>query len=867
MKNFTQPSIDRLDEFYEFIDEVMESFDWYFIKIYWHARHEFQSRLRTKNTDLFIRQKIEKSRMDPFLDHHDQLITIDNESIKVLKPNNQASLSYLLCFLETRIAAIGVLCVIFSEQNGKSAYFPQWAKISIQAARQTQLFRKKWNFFKAAFHENALFTSFYIKKEPGFFSLIAQENEQTQTLFFKGCSGQITLENTKGNISLMIEDCPRFTLELKNCRLKKVTIKTSLDALILNNSNLDKITIQATVGRLEATCQSQLRDITIQKSTIADIVSKNSKIQLSLEGQSIIHRLTGDSQSLVFITALESQLLFLKSEGFLQGYFENVNLKKLNLSQCNCAYLRFNEKTIVETLENPQSGSYQEIQKNDHMWAYYTSSDLDPPTSTLLKLNLLETKSPQIISMCELLDPLLIDESLKKILPHNDPLGEYEHEKSRIISKEILKWGICLLAQKIDPRKTYWYNFCCYYSSIHRLGIASPELDYKLLIKAFFNQYEEQLTQGRVVEPKSIQIELFSLLATDSVIKQSVMQPHLKAYYEDDKRRIICFIRVANTLKNYKTSSSHDIKNRLINQLLISFQVIFKDENLNITEKLIFTKQRLEDFQTLWGYQVKKDKILQLNVKICLKMIEDQIQSDDLTQKFSEEINQHLLSKKCAAIQEIGFLFKKSLNKYTTRDALCQVLSKIDSLCSKSDNLSVKKMSSFIHESDNFKRFKLVESQDEKIKKSLNLCKLILDTYQPVFSFFGPGKTKIHCFRYLSQFISNPGQKNIRDRFFSLKKMIAYLMQVVQETNSESRVLVLMQCAPLWNSKSRQARGYRSLLTQINEIMDHYNDPEINMNHLLQEEMARPMLKHSQFQFFNTHKYQTMRRKTCFNTD
>jgi hypothetical protein len=859
MKALDQTSLNTLDQLSHFVPEVMQAFDWYFVKLYWHHREKLKRQLNVATAEAIIRRQIEHERMTPFLCHLDQLITTKQRKKTALYPPTTLNFVALLAFLETRIAALATLSLVLTpeteEKLGISARVAI-AKQAQQLAKQlTALHQQSWKL--------EAIQAFGLQLHPHAHTFIASRY-LNGTMSLTHCAGNLELRHLSAGATLQITDSPELQLQLVNCELDELSLLGSINNLHLVNTRIHKLTIQAHINQLHLLSNSNA-SATITHAVVEDIHIAQSHAQFTLQ-QSLVHTMHGDAQAILQLTTIDSQLTELQANGYLQAHVTSSRINQLKLEACDCCYLRFAPTSVLGTLEPTPSGSFQRLYKDGQLLAYYASNDLDAPQHTDLYITDSITPPAEVIHMHDLIDLSVVDESLVHQLKPPYQASSYEQAKRLLISHQIKHWGVQLLANRIDPQRTYWQDFCWQYASLHRLREQDPQLSQALLRHAFIKQYRQQLQTGRQPRASFVSSELFSLLTTDKIILDTGYDPLLKAHYRDNYDLIHGFIQAAELLKSYHPARHDDRKSQLRHELLTFCRETFANEQLSNTHKLIALQRRLCDFRVLQRHALNMGHMLTTTINLCLELINQQLQLTTCSQQLVKHLRELLAEQTDdPLIKRLRRQLNNRLKQQSTVEAVTCTLTDIAQPSTLSRHERLYHIQATLKKTSTYQQFNSLTARNNRIRRTLQACKRLLDIYRPIFPLFGLGRQKKACFHYLSQFI-NGRRYNLADRLQSLARQVDYLMQVVRQTSADTRHRPLMNAMPLWQGRSRRCRGYCAILQQVKNSIDRHYHTTARADELLQSEIARPMLRHCQQHFFTTYKQQQRRQTACLLT-
>jgi hypothetical protein len=811
-----QEKIQALGQLTRLIMPVMENFSWYFIKIYLLQRIQLTASI-TGNSDQIVRRRYEENRMDIFLDNMNQLV----QNHEAVYPKSDMSAHEVIEFLETRIAAIATVAIIFHKHQ--ALLNPMQI---MQIATQSKMFTIEINKLKPLLNDGSmilkkqnnsyLFSSHvrYVKGLLDVGDLILQvgcgqqelENIRFNSNFIteeagssggefhlKKCSGVLILANLKNLSLIQVEKSPKLHLIIKGSNFSKLQIEGELESLKIESTQIEELEVCATLDELSIEKQSFVTKTKISRSIIGRLLVNQSRTAIQIINSPIIHHISLKNKSLSTLYCEKSEIGDLFSDCFLYGIFSNASLKRIDLRKTEFAYLYFDvhSRLTEENFITP-SHTHQMIKKNGKLLAFYATQDIEIEEPAILDLTGNEEKSPLIESMSGCLTGDEVVHHWEMVTCFEADGLNYARDKKSLISKQIIQLGIVLLTHQIDPAHTIWRQLCWHYSAIHRIQENSDQLTQSLLRTAYLKKIKYRLEMdyscyAKILTGLSIRTQLFSLLNVDQIIDLPIYPNELRSQYQEDKKIIYDLLQAIEFISLYETSDLFYSrkKERLKLTLLEMIESTVNNNQLSIAEKRDLITNRIDDALVL---------------------------------------NQKLLQKGSM----MRFLVENSLS----------ALKNIEKL-----NMT---------------------SQQVVLRQ----CKSLCDHYKPIFSWFGVGKKKLACLRYLSFFITDRNF-SLTNRLRSIKHKINYLMQLVEETSHETRQETIMRSFPLWETQSRPGRGYQFILNCLKSTIETYEfNNKDNINYLLQSEIARPLVQQSQARFFKTHQLigQTRAQSRLTNT-
>lgn len=835
MKNeITLTTLTHLDKLQVLAAEVMQTFTWYFVKVYWHHRVQLKLRLPMATAEATIRTKIENQQLNPFLDHLEQLI-IQRNGVKIATPIPILTHSDILDFLETRLAALTLVAVTLSNPIAAHLAIPLWQNMAAQLLQKTQQLRQQFLLCKTSLPLNLA-----IQLHPDRYQF-SSTSTLHKSITLHQCKGVICFDHLPAGTTLQVTDSPQLTLQLVDCHLSQLMISGDLNHLTMRRTQVDQLQVQATIDSMDLQTDSQAM-VTLNRANIRQFIITQSKAQLYLSQTTRVDQLIIGSLAIVQFNSCQSQVIQLQSSGYIQGRMSETQLSTLDLSHCDCTYLTW-VNTEIQTLINPTTGGYQRIEKDGRCVAYYASQELAPDNQTALCLTGIGEHPAIIHRMSELLDPQVLHDHLQLPLDRSYNSAHYADEKRKILNKQLNRWGLFLLSQGINPQQCCWQIFCWHYSHTQNWYDKNSQLSRNILNLSFKKFYQEQLESGQIRNKN--EKTLFSLLLTDEIIVESNYNSLQIARYNNEKQTIGILLNVMLCLRNYQTSHPNYQKQLVLQEFIDGYRNIIFNLRLTHAEKIAILLERLLAFQTVNDALLKKGYMLCFLLKICITTLELQQQLTLSVGLILDEIN-NLFDQYSdnSLVKKAKYEFKNNLKKLSVAEATAQTIQTMKRSLNSPTEIKDK-----LNQSANCEYFETIYLKTRDLAMILNQCKQILDNYRAVFSWFGTGKKKKSCIYYLSHFIHNE-QKTLQQRFTALQHKLDYLRQVVAETNVHSRQITLINSVSLWHSRSRQYRGYQATLNRVQHLIDQYREPKVKTSEIIQVDVGQTLLGQSQNQFF-----------------
>ncbi len=804
--------IEALDELIQLITSVMEDFTWYFIKIYLFRRMQLLTEL-TGNSDQIVRQRFEENRMDLFLDNINQLVQNKN----AIYPTANLSIQAVFLFLEARIAAIATVAIVLS----KDKQFLDPLKI-VQIASRAQILKAKLSKLKSVLHDEAVILK---KRKVGYaFAVHLQYLKglfNVGNLILQAGSEQQILDGIQFNHNVMIESsgstggevylkqCSGFLIlrGLENLRLIQIEDSPKLH-LILVKSRFNSVTLTGELDSLQIqSCQIKKLNVsaTIDTLTIED----NSSVSKATIKKSIIRRLS-INQSHTAIEIDQSPLIHLIS-------LTNKSLATISSDRSHIRDL-FSDCFLYAIFTHSLLDNIH-IQEAEFAYFYFDA------LSRLVKEDFLTP--PHAYQKIKQHGKLLAFYSTKDIKTESplvlDLTGNEEQTPTIESMSQSLAGDEIIHDWEIKP--------CLKYSSSHYVRDKKRFISQRIIqlgIVLLSHQIDPVLTIWRelcwhyssIHQIKEKKNELTQSLLGLAYLKK--IKHRLEVNYSSHAKilvtlpvRIQLFSLLSVDQIIRQTAYPDEIKSHYREDKVIIYSILQAIEYLSL-------------YKSIGYFYSRKKERLKL---ILLNMIKSIVLND----KISIEEKRLLIIHR---INDALMLNQQLLSRGTMMSLLVQT------------SLSILKNPKKITE-------KMVLSQ----------CKSFCNQYRPVFSWFGIGKKKLACFRYLSLFITDRGL-SLTHRLESMHQKINYLMQQVEETSAETRQETIMQSMPLWTKKSRKGRGYQFTLDCLNKCIQTYlSNGSDEIDSLLQAEIARPLIQQSQASFFKIHqligqKHDSMQRTT-----
>lgn len=906
---------------------IMDEFEWYFVKIYLFNRERMHRILTATsdrtiacNAEYIIVENFEKNAMQQMLPQLNKLVIGEHQQRQIIRPQHGIIISILMRFLELRITALVAASIAmkncyktqgFGTTSTKRAIISEAANVydehsknnilrmalrtkelTIQLA-DTKIALKQQDYLIEGqvklvctpkrylfslpierVKEIDLIEHFHLHlNEPQYelSRLTFKHNTLTKDPQIKNsnisisqCSGTLVLNNLHSTQTIRITNSPKLKLLIINSTISRLIITGYCQSVTLKNCLIGSLFVQASLRQLCIENNTDIRQASIQESTVEILRLSRSRVNLQILQSSSVNQLLVEKNVLLTLTCANSHFSKLDAQASIFASFSQCTIHEAKLSVHSLTGLFFHNCDTSATILQSEhsSAAHQTILKEGKLIAFIASNGITHTAQPLaLAVEDMAESPVRVHRMSALLDPnnFGAQKNYSSAKPMRYQAAQYEWHCQHHARQAIGLAGLELLRLQVNPDNTLWQTIS--HLSSHYHPFSRCDWGDRLLQIAFERQMKAQLESHHTLIDSQHDHEaglvVFSALVTDRIIHKSTYPYELKLQYRREIALLSIFLTVAEEIASYCPPETARKKQRLLLDILRHIENANQVSALTVEQAIHRWQRLLADICVIEETTLQQATFLNrlIHYGLSLLQTEQAIQQAAKPARLIllEQIERHLTYTWAKQLKHNTLVH---LSKKSETAAIQSVLHKIASLSI--NNPAFIRFKQAIDNNPSLTRFRELSSTREKLMQSLQHCQLFLNAYRPIFSWFGPGQKKWICTRMLLDLISD-NQKTLLNRLIILKKQLAYLTQSVDESSPASRHRVILQSRELWNQKSRPENGYCFVLSCLKKIIDNTTVAELSatrscrkdrINRVLKPAVTRSLFQRSQLHFF-----------------
>lgn len=644
--------------------------------------------------------------------------------------------------------------------------------------------------------------------------IYASHKAQTQRIQLKKCTGNTFLSGVRDANTLRISDCPTLSIEVIDSNFQQVQIQQYIDNIKLESVQAHSLELSANTSQLILqNCQIKQTHVTCAGVDHLNLIHTSTR--LATQNGSDIGYLALDASSTATVSLAASRVGRLKPGQQAHVIAHDSTIGEIDLQQTELAFIDQTRSQTTALKKN--TGFLQEITAKDG--SRYTLFSKHAVASN--QLDQLDLSSQPPSGQAAYLTDLIAND--QRTTAFFDLANRPETESSR---RTLLKSAALALTRSgITPCETAWGEISAlenqsFGSQANTLTALTQDVacaDFMLWRADNFPEQHTAILAKLPVSKRIAALHYMKEMASRKSDEHVEIRQEM-THFHTEIAAIAVLAKAWRLIYAYHPGemspwSKHKAKNNLLQKL----QRLITDGSLSLEE---ITKQSLLVFQeskTSFPHAWQQGRTLATFFGLAEQLIKQFQNISILARQIDANIELELKQKNSKLYRNVLARHQKRKQCMILTDAVSETIHEIQSIIQ--SNRDPEKITRFntICARQATIQFQHELTESTQLEKRLNQIYQFASTYSPIFALSGPGKQKLNIMHRLAQ-LANDKSKSATHRHRELIISLDILRQKGEPPQKEMNHLFAAGSS-LWQKRSRDCRGYKSILNRICDLV------------------------------------------------